>query len=200
MEAYLLYFLLVPLLWFGLPRVKVLWKRYRFQKKLKAFCQREMGELTWLRDPMESALHMDGKADFLLWHRGKCYRVAVFSCLHRYREHCFLSEERLAIHRKVTLKAANLRQRVRMKEVSLGDFTRYLPLSLGEDQKEGEERILLFYPVPRELSCHRGSKKIYLGNGDPVFGGYRLLTYTAFWEELSGQGLYLKKRNPWESE
>ena len=177
--------------------LRLLWKRLILVYKLNKLSKEKNYTLEWFSNPFLSVFHSLQGFDFAL--RGeRTYYVTLFSTRHRLREHFFASPTELYVSRKFRLfRAAGGRVISRINEVPIDLGTKFNPIDLTEKAPEGAETVLLFYPVARDVLGVDGTKKIYLGNGDTVFGDYRLYTLTAFLDGIEGGGLYHRKKKIW---
>ena len=177
--------------------LRLLWKRLILVYKLNKLSKEKNYTLEWFSNPFLSVFHSLQGFDFAL--RGeRTYYVTLFSTRHRLREHFFASPTELYVSRKFRLfRAAGGRVISRINEVPIDLGTKLISIDLTEKAPEGAETVLLFYPVARDVLGVDGTKKIYLGNGDTVFGDYRLYTLSAFLEGVGGSGLYRRKKKIW---
>lgn len=172
-------------------RLSLMWKLWRLEKKHGA-------EVTWLRNPILSVFQGQKGFDFTCDYKGKRYFVTLLSTRHRHREHFFASPTELYVHRKFRLlRAAGGRVRARINEFHIDLGVKVLPIDLTAKAPEGAETVLLFYPVAKDVLGLQGTRKVYLGNGDTVFGEYRLYTLSAFFDGLES-GLYKRKQKIWK--
>ncbi len=172
-------------------RLQLMWKLFCLQKKNGA-------EITWLRNPILTIFQGQKGFDFICKYKEKTYYVALLSTRHRHREHFFASPTELYVHRKLRLfRAAGGRVRARINEFNLDLGSKIVPIDLTEKAPMGAETVLLFYPVAKDVLGLQGTKKLYLGNGDVVFGEYRLYTLSAFLDGLES-GLYKRKQKIWK--
>lgn len=179
--------------------VHLFWKRFVLKRKLVRFCKKEGGELAWHRSPFGSVFSGQKGFDFSVRVKGKRYRVALLSARKRHREYSFISPDELLIHRKLKLLGvAGGRVRSRINEINFGFTSTPVPIDLNGEDEEGWEKILLFYPVSRDVTCIRGTKKHFVGNGDPLLNGYRFFTLTGLLREMESVGQERRKRMPWE--
>ncbi|MBR4288435.1 MAG: hypothetical protein IKT50_03245 [Clostridia bacterium] len=174
--------------------------RKRLQMMWKLFCLEKKGgaKVTWLRHPILSAFQKQKGFDFICEYKEKTYYVSILSTRYRHREHFFASPTELYVHRKLRLfRAAGGRVRARINEFNLDLGSKIVPIDLTQKAPEGAETALLFYPVAKDVLGLQGTKKVYLGNGDVVFGDYRLYTLSAFIDGLES-GLYKRKQKVWK--
>lgn len=172
-------------------RLQMMWKLFRLEKKAGA-------KVTWLRHPIFSVFQKQKGFDFICEYNKKMYYVSILSTRHRHREHFFASPTELYVHRKLRLfRAAGGRVRARINEFNLDLGSKIVPIDLTQKAPEGAETVLLFYPVAKDVLGLQGTKKVYLGNGDVVFGDYRLYTLSAFLDGLES-GLYKRKQKVWK--
>jgi len=172
-------------------RLHLLWKLFRLEKKYGA-------TVTWIRKPIFSLFLKQKGFDFICVYKEKTYYVSVLSTRHRHREHFFASPTELYVHRKFRLfRAAGGRVRARINEFHIDLGAKIVPIDLTQKAPAGAETVLLFYPVAKDVLGLQGTRKVYLGNGDVVFGDYRLYTLSAFLEGLES-GLYKRKQKIWK--
>lgn len=172
-------------------RLFLIWKLLQLKKKHEA-------QVTWLRNPLLSVFQGQKGFDFICVYEGKTYYVSVLSTRHRHREHFFVSPTELYVHRKFRLfRAAGGRVRARINEFHIDLGAKTIPIDLTQKAPEGAETVLLFYPVAKDVLGLQGTRKVYLGNGDVVFGEYRLYTLSAFFDGLE-EGLYKRKQRVWK--
>ena len=173
--------------------------RFLLKRKLARFCKKQGGELTWHRSPFGSVFSGQKGFDFSVLVKEKCYRVALLSARKRHREYSFISPHELLIYRKLKLLGvAGGRVRSRINEINFGFTTTSVSIDLNGEDEEKTEKILLFYPVSRDVTCIRGTKKHFVGNGDPLLNGYRFFTLTGLFREMENAGQGRRKRMPWE--
>lgn len=201
MEVILSILVIVLLLLFG-PTLVLLWKRLLLKYKLDRFCRAEKGRITWYRSPFAGIFTGQKGFDFVLSLGEKRYEVFLVSARYRWREHCFVSPTEISIYRKLKLfsRAGNVHLRRRFHSVNFGFTTRSLPIDLTAQAEEGAEKILLFYPVPKEVTRMRGTNKLVVGNGDELYRKLWFFTLSAFLEEVRGEKTFRRHRNPWEAE
>ncbi|MBR3836930.1 MAG: hypothetical protein IKJ74_02180 [Clostridia bacterium] len=194
--------LVLGLLWLftsGIPALVVMIKRFFFARRLEKFCRKKGYALTWVRPWHRSVFRQGMGYDFVMTARGKNYHVTQISARHRHREHLFQSPTEMVIRRVFRLRGVRGGRVVsRMYSIDLGVSEQSRPIDLTCPVPEGDEKLLLFYPVSRDVTCLHQGGKTPVGNGDPILEGYRFLNRSAFFEEFSGEGRYLKKRNPWD--
>jgi hypothetical protein len=86
-----------------------------------------------------------------------------------------------------------------LNSVDFGLSAKNLPVDFPEASKDGAEKILLFYPISKDVTwISAGGGKKYLGNGDLFYHDFRMLSRSAFLEELDSPGKYLRRVNAWE--
>ncbi len=191
--------LLVPIVLFCLSFFPYWLKRLSLKGKLERFCRKKGFEITWLRDPLESMKKKDCKFDFTVQTGEKKYHVAILSARYRYREHCFVSSDTLQVNR--ALKVGRMKKGGRnpkKKSANLAVFTRPFQIDLEAQVPSEDVKIILFYPIAKEVTAVRGGSKIYLDNGEEVYKFYYLLSLSAFFKQLTGEKNYIHKRKPWE--
>ncbi len=170
-------------------RLFLVWRLFLLKKK--------GAEVTWLRNPFLSAFQRQKGFDFICKYKERSYYVTLLSTRHRHREHFFATPTELYVHRKFRLfRAAGGRVRARINEFRLDLGFKTVPIDLTATAPAEAETVLLFYPVAKDVFGLAGTKKVYLGNGDTVFGEYRLYTLSAFFDGLE-EGLYKRKRKIW---
>jgi len=186
---------------FGFNRISLAWKRLFLIWKLKRICKGRNYELVWFRPPVRSVFAPQVGYDFSLKTEQSLYYVALCSARFRFREYCFISPTELLIHRKIQLfLTPKIRARARTSTIHLGTTTRQEIVSLNAEAPADVQKILLFCPVPHDVTCIRHGKKVFLGNGDEIFEGFHLFTRTAFLRGIREGSLYLRKKKPWETE
>ena len=187
-----------------IPELVLRFKLFRLKGKLERFCKKMGHTLTWHRTPLESLRMPKEGFDFEIDTGNRRYHVLLMSAKHKLREYSFLSAEELAVYRKISFnliaRGRGLRGMGILNSVDFGLSTKTLPISLKGEAPSGEEKILLFYPVPKDVTCIRGTKKRFIGNGDELLNGYRFFTISAFLREAESGGLCRRKRNPWEDD
>jgi hypothetical protein len=188
-----------------MPTLVLRFKLFRLKGKLEAFCKKAGHTLTWHRSPLEALRFPKEGFDFEIRTKKRHYHVLMMSAKHKLREYSFLSPEEVAIYRKISFNLiargrGRLRGVGRLNSVDFGLFAQNRPVSLNGEVPEGEEKILLFYPVPKDVTCIYGTKKRFVGNGDDLLNGYRLFTLSGFLRETENDALCRRKRKPWEEE
>lgn len=187
-----------------IPELVLRFKLIRLKGKLERFCKKAGHTLTWHRTPLESKRLPKEGFDFEMDAGKRRYHVQLMSAKHRFREYSFLSAEELAIHRKISFnliaRGRGLRGMGILHSVDFGLSEKTLPISLKDEVPSGEEKILLIYPVPKDVTCIRGTKKRFIGNGDELLNGYRFFTLSGFLRETENGDLCRRKRKPWEDE
>lgn len=191
--------LIIPIVLFCLSFFPYWFKRVTLKGKLERFSKKHGFELTWIRNPLDSMKKKDCKFDFEISALGKKYHVAILSARYRYREHCFVSAETLQVNRAFKLGRVKTRDRKpKKKNVNLAIFTKPFQIDLTENVPSEEYKIILFYPIAKEVTSTRGGQKVYLDNGEEVFKFYYLFSLSAFFKQLTGEKNYIHKRKPWE--
>ncbi len=177
-------------------------KLFLLKRKLNRFCEKMDYDIAWLRSPFSAAFYGKTGKLCVIRAKNKTYHVTLFSARHRLREYSFVSPCEVVIHKKIILKVVGKKRRfAQMEAMPLASTFRSRPVSLSEKVPMGEEKVLLFYPVSKEVTwLSPGKGKRYLGNGDCFWNGYRFFTRSGFLDELSSPGKYLRKVEPWEDE
>ncbi len=172
--------------------------------KLQRFCKKRGYDITWHRHPLSHSKTSGGTLLCSIDAKTKKYEVALMSSKYRLREYFFISKSELGIYRSVggiwvRSRAKFLKGITPARFISFGTTYQTVDLKLDETIPENAERILLFYPIAKDVTWNApGRGKQYLGNGDLLFCKYRLLSLSAFLEELASPGKYLRRVNPWE--
>lgn len=193
--------LVIPVSLFCLGFFPYWLKRLSLQGKVERFCRKRGFEITWLRAPLESMKKKDCKFDFTVKTAEKTYHVAILSARHRYREHCFVSADTLQVNRAFKLgRMKKSGRNPKKKNVNLAVFTKPFSIDLEATVPSEDYKIILFYPVAKEVTATRGGTKVYLDNGEEVFKYYYLFSLSAFLKQLTGEKNYIHKRKPWEYE
>ena len=200
----ILIFLGLILLFIFIPVLVLNFKLIRMKGKLERFCKKQGFHLLWHRTPVSALRAPREGFDFEIDAGKRHYHVLMLSAKHKLREYSFLSAEELAIYRKISFnliaRGRGLRGMGILNSVDFGLSTKTASVSLHGDVPEGGEKIVLFYPVSKDVSCIRGTKKHFLGNGDEILNDYRLFTLSGFFRELERPETVYRKRNPWEYE
>ena len=171
--------------------------------KLERHCQKNGAEITWYRKPFPSALSPKAGFDFSVKAGGRVYQVLLLAARNRYSEYRFVSPNEVVINKKFSInliaRGRGLRGMGIHNTVDFGLSTKSLSVDLNAEAKNGEEKILLFYPVSKDVTwIAPGKGQAFLGSGDLFYNDFRLFTRSAFLEELSSPGKYLRRVNPWE--
>lgn len=171
--------------------------------KLNRCCKKNGAEITWHRNPFPSALSPQTGFDFTVKAGERVYRVMLMAARNRYSEYRFVSPKEVVINKKFSInliaRGRGLRGMGIHNTVDFGLSTKSLPVDLTVEAAEGEEKILLFYPVSKDVTwIAPGKGNTFLGSGDLFFHDFRLFTRSAFLEELASPGKYLRTVNPWE--
>ncbi len=201
---------MTPLIWillfvllFCIPFIRFCIRVFLLKWKITGFCQKKGYEICWHRDPFPSALFPQEGYDFFVKTPQRSYEVKLLSARHRLREYCFINESQISVNRKISFnliaRGRGLKGMGILNSVDFGLSSKMIPIDLQTEARSGAEKILLFYPIAKDVTwiAHGGGKK-YLGNGDLFFKDFRMLSRSAFLEELSSPGKYLRKVNPWE--
>lgn len=169
------------------------------KRKLNRQCKRLGAEILWHRSPL-TAMGKPGKGfDFCVSVQGKRYHVMLLSAHSRFREYCFVSPTELMIYRKLSVKGYHGGRFMRIFDLPGLVTVTPVPIDLEQKVPEGDQKILLFFPVARDVTwIAPGKGKQYLGTGDLMYNRYRLLTRSGFLEEIESPGRYLRTVNPWE--
>ena len=157
-------------------------------------------KIIWHRSPL-TAMGNPGKGfDFCVETQGKRYHVLLLSAHSRFREYCFVSPTELMVYRKLSVKGYRGGRFMRILDLPGLVTVTPVPIDLEQKVPEEDEKILLFFPVARDVTwIAPGKGKQYLGTGDLMYNGYRLLTRSGFLEEIASPGKYLRRVNPWEA-
>ncbi len=185
------------------PFLRFCLRLFFLKGKINRFCKKKGYEVSWNRDPFPSAMSPQKGFDFSVKTPQHCYRVKLFAARHRFREYCFINESEVAVYRKISFnliaRGRGLRGMGLFNSVDFGLMAKNLPLDLPEDGTEGAQKILLFYPIAKDVTwISNGGSKKYLGNGDLFYKGFRMMSRSAFMEELSSPGKYLRSVKSWE--
>jgi len=171
--------------------------------KMNRCCKKNGAEITWHRAPFPSALSPQSGFDFTVKSGDRTYRVQLLAARNRYSEYRFVSPEEVVINKKFSInliaRGRGLRGMGIHNTVDFGLSTKSLPVDLSAKTEKGEEKVLLFYPVSKDVTwIAPGKGKVFLGSGDLFYNGFRLFTRSAFLEEIASPGKYLRTVNPWE--
>ncbi len=171
--------------------------------KLERKCQKVGAELTWHRAPFPSALSPQSGFDFTAKAGDRVYRVMLLAARNRFSEYRFVSPKEIVINKKMSInliaRGRGLRGMGIHNTVDFGLTTKSLPIDLTVEANKGEEKILLFYPVSKDVTwIAPGKGKVFLGSGDLFYNDFRLFTRSAFLEEMATPGKYLRRVNPWQ--
>ncbi len=177
-------------------------KLFFLKGKLERFCEKMKYEIHWICHPFSAAFFGKMEKICVIKAGNKTYHVSLLSARHRLREYSFVSPRELIIHRKIILKVVGKRRRfAQLESLPLATTFRARSICLAEAVPMEEEKILLFYPVPKEVTwLSPGKGKRFLGNGDLFWNGYRFFTRSGFLDEISSPGKYLRTVQPWEEE
>ncbi|MBQ3074723.1 MAG: hypothetical protein IJC26_01530 [Clostridia bacterium] len=173
------------------------------KSKLDHRCKKNGAEIIWHRNPFPSALTPQTGFDFTVKAGERIYRVVLLAARNRFTEYRFVSANEVVINKKLSInliaRGRGLRGMGIHNTVDFGLSTKSLPVDLTVEAEKGEEKILLFYPVSKDVTwIAPGKGKVFLGSGDLLYGDFRLFTRSAFLEELASPGKYLRRVNPWE--
>lgn len=171
--------------------------------KLERGCKKCGAEIIWHRNPFPSALSPQKGFDFTVKAGDRVYRVLLLAARNRFSEYRFVSPEEVVINKKFSIsliaRGRGLRGMGIHNTVDFGLSTKSLPVDLTVEAETGEEKILLFYPVAKDVTwIAPGKGKVFLGSGDLFYHDFRLFTRSAFLQEIASPGKYLRKVNPWE--
>ncbi len=193
-------FLIVLILF--LPWAIFCGKLFLLKGKIQRFCEKMDYDIAWLTSPFSAAFYGKAGKICVIKAKEKIYHVTLLSARHRLREYSFVSPHEVTIYKKIILKVVGKRRRfAQMEALPLATTFRSRTVSLTEAVPMGEEKVLLFYPVSKEVTWRSpGKGKKALGNGDLFWNGYRFFTRSGFLDELSSPGKYLRKVEPWEEE
>ncbi len=193
------------LIFSGIPALIVCLKRRILFWKLDRFCKKMEYEMVWNQKEPFWSLSPKSGFDFSIRAEGKTYHVLLVSGRYRYSEYSFLSPTELAIFRKISLnllsRGRGMRGMGRLNVVEFGLNRKSLTVDLESVVPKGENKILLFYPVAKDVTwIAPGKGKVYLGNGDLLFYDYRFFTRSGFFDELKSPGKHLRWKDPWKYE
>lgn len=198
-------FLLIALLGFllFLPILIRSGKLILLKGKLDRGCKKCGAEITWHRNPFPSALSPQTGFDFTVKAGERVYRVLLLAARNRFSEYRFVSSKEVVVNKKFSInliaRGRGLRGMGIHNTVDFGLSTKSIPVDLTVAAKKGEEKILLFYPVAKDVTwIAPGKGKIFLGSGDLLYEDFRLFTRSAFLEEIASPGKFLRRVNPWE--
>lgn len=198
-------FLLIALLAFllFLPILIRSGKLILLKGKLDRGCKKCGAEITWHRNPFPSALSPQTGFDFTVKAGERVYRVLLLAARNRFSEYRFVSSKEVVVNKKFSInliaRGRGLRGMGIHNTVDFGLSTKSIPVDLTVEAKKGEEKILLFYPVAKDVTwIAPGKGKIFLGSGDLLYEDFRLFTRSAFLEEIASPGKFLRRVNPWE--
>lgn len=198
-------FLLIALLAFllFLPILIRSGKLILLKGKLDRGCKKCGAEITWHRNPFPSALSPQTGFDFTVKAGERVYRVLLLAARNRFSEYRFVSSKEVVVNKKFSInliaRGRGLRGMGIHNTVDFGLSTKSIPVDLTVAAKKGEEKILLFYPVAKDVTwIAPGKGKIFLGSGDLLYEDFRLFTRSAFLEEIASPGKFLRRVNPWE--
>ena len=171
--------------------------------KLSRGCRKNGAEIIWHRNPFPSALSPQTGFDFTVKAGDRVYRVMLLAARNRFCEYRFVSPEEVVINKKFSInliaRGRGLRGMGIHNTVDFGLSTKSLPVDLTAETEKGEEKVLLFYPVSKDVTwIAPGKGKVFLGSGDLLYHDFRLFTRSAFLEEIASPGKYLRRVNPWE--
>ena len=171
--------------------------------KIERQCKKSGALLFWHRNPFPSALKPQTGFDFTVKAGDRVYRVMLLSARNRFSEYRFVSPTEIVINKKFSInliaRGRGLRGMGIHNTVDFGLSTKSLPVDLTIEAEKGEEKILLFYPVSKDVTwIAPGKGQTFLGSGDLFYHDFRLFTRSAFLEEIASPGKYLRRVNPWE--
>ena len=171
--------------------------------KMERQCKKSGAEILWHRNPFPSALKSQTGFDCTIKAGGRVYRVMLLAARNRFSEYRFVSPTEVVINKKFSInliaRGRGLRGMGIHNTVDFGLSTRSLPVDLTAEAEKGEEKILLFYPVSKDVTwVAPGKGQTYLGSGDLFYHDFRLFTRSAFFDEIASPGRYLRTVNPWE--
>lgn len=187
-----------------LPDLILYGKLLSLRPKLQRFCKKRGYDITWHRHPLSQSKASSGSLLCCIDAKTRKYEVALMSSKYRLREYFFISKSELGIYRSiggiwVRSRARFLKGITPARFISFGTTYQTVDLKLDETIPENTERILLFYPISKDVTWNApGKGKQYLGNGDLLFCKYRLFSLSVFLEEIASPGKYLRRVNPWE--
>lgn len=171
--------------------------------KLNRCCKKNGAEITWHRNPFPAALSPQTGFDFTVKAGKRVYQVLLLAARNRFSEYRFVSSKEVVVNKKFSInliaRGRGLRGMGIHNTVDFGLTTKSIPVDLTVEAENGEEKILLFYPVAKDVTwIAPGKGKIFLGSGDLLYEDFRLFTRSAFLEEIASPGKYLRRVNPWE--
>ncbi|MBE6712831.1 MAG: hypothetical protein E7580_04840 [Ruminococcaceae bacterium] len=184
----------------ALPHL-ILWiKLFFFEKKLTSFCHEKGYAVERISDPLPAAFFRRQGVHWVICAGAKKYHVTFCSAPHRLREYSFISSDEILIHHVIVLKiVGKTRMFSQLLDLPIVRNSKAGRIDLNTAVPDGDEKILLFYPVAKDVTWIAPSRgKCYLGNGDLFFNDYRFFTKSGFLDELEAPGKYLRHPKPWE--
>lgn len=193
-------FLLILAVLFTLPYLVLSAKLLFFKGKLNGFCRKQGYGITWNYTPLSAWIYCRRGIHCMIRGREKIYHVTFLSAPHRLREYSFISPDEFLILRKIVVKIVGKTRRfAQLLDLPVVGSCKSRSIDLNEAVPEGEEKVLLFYPVAKDVIwIAPGKGKNDLENGDLLYNNYRFFTRSAFLDELSSPGKYLRSPKPWE--
>ena len=144
------------LLLFFLPKIVLFLKVCNLKKRVCGVCAKCGGQVTWCRTPYQILRSPRKDFDFKVQMGERKYHVLMISAPHRLREYSFLSPDELAVYRKISFhliaRGRGLRGMGILNSVDFGLNMRSFPISLEEKNAKNTEKILLFYPVSKDVT------------------------------------------------
>lgn len=187
-----------------LPMIVCSVKLIILKSKLDRKCKKIGAEIVWHRKPFSSAFSPPSGFDFTVKAGGRVYRVLLLAARNRFTEYRFVSPKEVVINKKFSInliaRGRGLRGMGIHNTIDFGLSTKSLPVDLTVEAEKNEEKILLFYPVSKDVTwIAPGKGQTFLGSGDLFYHDFRLFTRSAFLEEIASPGKYLRRVNPWEN-
>lgn len=183
-----------------LPDLVVWGKLLLLRPRLNAFCKEKGYEITWHRAPFPWALRYHRGYDFTVTAGKAVYRVHLVAARRRNREYLFASAAHVVINRMILTKIVGGKLSWRRMDLHpVVSASRNRQISLFGDNVEGETKVLLLYPVARDVawdSTNGGRRP--LGSGDLFWNSYRFFTLSGLLDEMTSPGKYLRETKPWE--
>ncbi len=183
-----------------LPDLILFCKVLSLPVKLNRVCREKGHEILWKNKPIKALFSPSAGFDFSVKTGERIYRVDLVCADRRNREYLFASPEKLVVNRLILTKIIGGRHSFRRMYLHpVVSASKQRRISLSPEKKEGEVKVLLMYPVGRDVAwdSDTGAKRT-LGNGDLFFYSYRFFTLSGFLNELNDPGKYLREQKVWE--
>ena len=183
-----------------LPALMIVGKMFLLPYKLGRVCAEKGYEIVWKRKPIKALFMPSAGIDFSVKTGERVYHVDLVCAYRRNREYLFASPEKLVVNHLILTKIIGGKLSFRKMYLHpVVSASKERKISLLPEVNKGEEKVLLMYPVGRDVfwDSDTGAKRP-LGNGDLLFYSYRFFTLSGFLDELLSPGKYLRTQTPWE--